>query len=462
MEYRIEKDSLGEVKVPADKLWGAQTQRSFENFRIGTEKIPSEVVEAFGLLKRAAAAVNKEIGVLDPVRAEAIIAACDELLANKLDGNFPLSVWQTGSGTQFNMNVNEVLAHRAEQILAAGGEKIKVHPNDHVNCSQSSNDTFPTAMYMVGLTIIKKLLFPALEGLLRTFKAKATEFNNIVKIGRTHLMDATPLTLGQEISGWIGMLERDREMLQTGIDFLRNLAMGGTAVGTGINCPAGYPEKFAAEISRLTGEKFRTAPNKFQALTSKDEMVAVHGILKALAADLMKIANDVRWLASGPRCGIGEITIPENEPGSSIMPSKVNPTQSEALTMVVTQVFGNDTTISFAASQGNFQLNVFMPVTIYNFIQSVRLLSDGMNSFNEKCAVGIEPNLKKIDFNLHQSLILITGLVPLIGYDKACEIAKKAAHEGITLKAAALATGYVNEKDYDHYMDPARLIASRS
>nr|WP_320145177.1 class II fumarate hydratase [uncultured Anaeromusa sp.] len=462
MEYRIEKDSIGEIKVPVDKLWGAQTQRSFENFRIGTEKIPLELVAVFGVLKRAAAAVNKELGLLDEVRADAIIAACDELLEGKLEGNFPLSVWQTGSGTQFNMNINEVLAHRAEQILAAKGQKIKVHPNDHVNRSQSSNDIFPTSLHVAALTLIRKQLLPALEALLHTLQCKSEEYNSIIKIGRTHLMDATPLTLGQEISGWAGMLERNQTMLVTGLDFLRKLAMGGTAVGTGINSHPDFAVAIAAEISRLTGEHFETSPNKFHALTSKDEMVAVHGLLKALAADLMKIANDVRWLASGPRCGIGEITIPSNEPGSSIMPSKVNPTQAEALTMVVTQIFGNDTTVSFAASQGNFQLNVFMPVIAYNFIQSVRLLSDAMNSFNEKCAVGIEPNLKKIDHNLNQSLILITGLVPLIGYDKAAEIAKKAFHENITLKEAAMATGYVSEADYDLYMDPSKLITARS
>jgi fumarate hydratase class II len=461
MEYRIETDSLGKVKVPSDKLWGAQTQRSYENFRIGTEKIPPEMVEVFGILKRAAAAVNKEIGVLDAARADAIITACDELLDNKLAGNFPLAVWQTGSGTQFNMNINEVLAHRAEQILAQQGNALRIHPNDHVNRSQSSNDVFPTSLHVMGLTVIYRQLFPALEELLHTLEAKSEKFLSIVKIGRTHLMDATPLTLGQEISGWARMLQRNKEMLTTGVNFLRDLAMGGTAVGTGINAHPDFAVKVAAEISRLTGQEFRTAPNKFHSLTSKDELVVVHGMLKALAADLMKIANDVRWLASGPRCGIGEITIPANEPGSSIMPSKVNPTQAEALTMIVTQVFGNDTTLSFAASQGNFQLNVFMPVMAYNFIQTVRLLSDGMRSFNRNCAAGIEPNLEKIDSYLHQSLILITGLVPLIGYDKAAEIAKKAAHDGTTLKEAALATGYVSGSDYDRYMDPAQLVKPR-
>ncbi|MCI1750830.1 MAG: class II fumarate hydratase [Megasphaera cerevisiae] len=457
MEYRIEKDSMGEIKVPADKLWGAQTQRSYENFQIGTEKIPSELVTVFAYLKKAAALVNKELGVVDSQRADAIAAACDDILAGRLDGNFPLAVWMTGSGTQFNMNVNEVVAHRAMQILKEKGEAVTVHPNDHVNHSQSSNDIFPTALYVAGLILIKKKLFPAMEVLFRDLHAKAEEYMNIVKIGRTHLQDATPLTLGQEFSGWARMIERDKEMLTAGIDFLRDLAMGGTAVGTGINCPEGYDVKFAAMLSTLTGETFHTAPNKFQALTSKDELVTVHGMLKALACDLMKIANDVRWLASGPRCGIGEITIPENEPGSSIMPSKVNPTQCEAVTMVAVQVMGNDAAMGIAASQGNFQLNVFMPVMAYNLVQSIRILSDVMDSFRRHCVVGIQPNLKKIDYNLHQSLILVTGLVPLVGYDKACMIAKKAAKEEMTLREAAVETGWVTSEQFDTYMDPAKL-----
>ncbi|MBC8015538.1 MAG: class II fumarate hydratase [Sporomusaceae bacterium] len=461
MEYRIEKDSMGEVKVPADKLWGAQTQRSYENFRIGIEKMPYELVRVFGILKKAAASVNAKLGVLDKRRADAIMAACDELLEGKLDGNFPLSVWQTGSGTQFNMNINEVLAYRATQMTAADPEPLLVHPNDHVNCSQSSNDIFPTAIHVAGVSMITGKLLPALTLLQQTLHNKSEEYADIIKIGRTHLMDATPLTLGQEISGWVRMLERNKEMLTIGINFMRDLAMGGTAVGTGINCPQQFGELVAQEISVLTGEKFTTAPNKFHSLTSKDEVVAVHGMVKALAADLMKIANDVRWLASGPRCGIGEIKIPANEPGSSIMPAKVNPTQSEALTMVVTQVFGNDTTISFAASQGNFQLNVFMPVIVYNFLQSVRLLSDAMDSFTHNCAIGIEPNRETIDFYLHQSLILVTGLVPLIGYDKAADIAKKAAREGITLKESAMSTGWVSESDYDLYMNPKKLVKPR-
>ena len=457
MDYRIEKDSMGEIRVPADKLWGAQTQRSFENFQIGTEKIPHAMVTVFAYLKKAAALVNKELGVVDGDRADAIAAACDDILAGKLDDNFPLAVWMTGSGTQFNMNVNEVVAHRAMQILQAQGKQLHVHPNDHVNHSQSSNDTFPTGLHMAGVLLITQQLFPAMDALYAALDEKAYEYASIVKIGRTHLQDATPLTLGQEFSGWARMIARNKEMLTQGLNFLRDLAMGGTAVGTGINCPAGYDVKFAETVSRLTGETFRTAPNKFQSLTSKDELTVVHGMLKALACDLMKIANDVRWLASGPRCGIGEITIPENEPGSSIMPSKVNPTQCEAVTMVAVQVMGNDATMGIAASQGNFELNVFMPVIAYNLVQSIRLLSDVMDSFRKHCVVGIRPNLANIDRNLHQSLILVTGLVPLVGYDKACMIAKKAAKEGLTLKEAALQTGLVTAEQYDAAMDPAKL-----
>lgn len=457
MEYRIEKDSMGEIKVPADKLWGAQTQRSFENFRIGTEKIPPEMVTVFAYLKKAAALVNQDLGVLDKERSQAIVAACDDVLAGRLDGNFPLAVWMTGSGTQFNMNINEVVSHRAMQLLCEQGKDVKVHPNDHVNHSQSSNDIFPTALHVAGLMLITKQLYPAMDELEQALTAKSKEFASIVKIGRTHLQDATPLTLGQEVSGWARMIARNKEMLEQGVNFLRDLAMGGTAVGTGINCPAGYDVKFAAVLSKLTGEEFHTAPNKFQALTSKDELVVVHGMLKALAADLMKIANDVRWLSSGPRCGIGEITIPENEPGSSIMPSKVNPTQCEAVTMVAVQVMGNDATMGFAASQGNFQLNVFMPVIAYNLIQSIRLLADAMHSFAIHCVNGIQPNRQKIDYNLHQSLILVTGLVPLVGYDKACSIAKKAAKEGLTLRESAIATGWVTAEQFDANMDPAKL-----
>ncbi|MGE1063628.1 class II fumarate hydratase [Megasphaera paucivorans] len=457
MEYRIEKDSMGEIKVPSDKLWGAQTQRSFENFRIGTEKIPLEMVGVFGYLKKAAAMVNEALGEIDADRANAIIAACDEVLRHKLDDNFPLSVWMTGSGTQFNMNVNEVVAHRAMQLLQSEGKEIKIHPNDHVNHSQSSNDIFPTALHVAGVLLVKQQLFPAMEELYATLQAKSVEYKDIVKIGRTHLQDATPLTLGQEISGWARMISRNKEMITLGIDFLRDLGMGGTAVGTGINCPEGFDCKVAEQISCLTGEEFHTAPNKFHSLTSKDELVVVHGMLKALAADLMKIANDIRWLASGPRCGIGELTIPENEPGSSIMPSKVNPTQCEAVTMAAVQVMGNDAAMGIAASQGNFQLNVFMPVIAYNMIQSIRLLSDCMHSFNDHCVKGIQPNYKKIDYNLHQSLILVTGLVPLVGYDKACSIAKKAAKEGLTLRESAVATGWVTQAEFDTHMNPSQL-----
>lgn len=457
MKYRVEKDSLGEVRVEADKLWGAQTQRSLENFEIGTEKIPMEMVYVFAVLKRACAVANKELKEVEEAKAEAIIAACDEILAGKWDENFPLSVWQTGSGTQFNMNMNEVIAHRAKQILAEKGLDMMVHPNDDVNHGQSSNDTFPTALHMVGVWLAKEKLFPALDLIYNTLEAKANEYKEVVKIGRTHLQDATPLTVGQEISGWARMIERCREMLEIGQSYISDLAIGGTAVGTGINCPVGFPAIVVREISQYMGHPFKEAPNKFHALTSKDEVAVFHGMLKALAADAMKIANDVRWLASGPRCGIGELTIPANEPGSSIMPSKVNPTQSEALTMVAVQVMGNDATIGFSASQGNFQLNVFMPVIAYNLIQSIRLLSDSLVSFTEKCLVGLEVNQERITHLLHQSLILITGLVPLIGYDKAAEIAKKAAAEQLTLKEAALQMGYVTEEQYEEYMDPKKL-----
>ena len=457
MNYRTEKDSLGEIQVPADKLWGAQTQRSLENFQIGTEKIPQELVTVFAYLKKAAAETNNKLGNLDDVRTRAIEAACDEILAGHLDGNFPLAVWMTGSGTQFNMNMNEVIARKAVQIAAAGGESITVHPNDHVNRSQSSNDVFPTAMHASTLCLIEDRLFPAMDRLQSLLEKKAEEYKDIVKIGRTHLQDATPLTLGQEISGWARMIERNREMLVQGCEFLRDLAAGGTAVGTGINCPNEFGPLFAEELSRLTGKVFRTAKNKFHSLTSKDELVVAHGMLKALACDLMKIANDVRWLASGPRCGIGELIIPANEPGSSIMPSKVNPTQAEAVTMVAAQVMGNDATVGFAASQGNFELNVFMPVMAYNMIQSIRLLTDVMDSFGKHCIKGLEPNRERIEENLYRSLILVTGLVPLVGYDKACSIAKKAASQGLTLKEAAVESGLITAEEYDARMDVRKL-----
>ncbi len=458
MEYRVERDSIGEINVPNDKLWGAQTQRSFENFQIGTEKIPKELIRVFAILKKAAAKVNGDLGLLDEERVTAICVACEEIFQGKLDQHFPLAVWQTGSGTQFNMNVNEVISHRAREILQKEGKILEVHPNDHINRSQSSNDIFPTSLHVSTFLLIKDILFPAMDLLSKALDEKAESFKDIIKIGRTHLMDATPLTLGQEISGWAAIIKRDQEMIEQGLKFINCLAMGGTAVGTGINTHPEFAVKVAAEISQLTGEEFMTAPNKFQALSSKGELAALHGLLKALAADLLKIANDIRWLASGPRCGIGEITIPANEPGSSIMPSKVNPTQAEALTMIAAQVFGNDTTIGFAASQGNFQLNVFMPVIGYNMIQSIRLLADGMRSFTNKCVIGIKPNVDRIQEHLEQSLILITGLVPVIGYDKSAEIAKKAAKENITLKKSAMELGYISEKEFDFYMAPERLI----
>lgn len=458
MEFRIEKDTMGEIKVPADKLWMAQTQRSLENFKIGTEKMPIEIIRAFAILKRCAAIANQKLGKLSDVKAQAIVAAADEILAGKLDEQFPLVVWQTGSGTQSNMNVNEVISFRANQLLEAQSSDERVHPNDDVNKSQSSNDTFPTALHVAAVMAVEDLLLPKLNVLKATLAAKSQTFKHIIKIGRTHLQDATPLTLGQEISGWTHMLVKSEKMIQVTTEFMKELAIGGTAVGTGINAHPQFGEMVAAEIAAYTGKNFVTAENKFHALTAHDEVTTAHGALKALAADLMKIANDVRWLASGPRSGIGEITIPENEPGSSIMPGKVNPTQSEAMTMVACQVFGNDATIGFAASQGNFELNVFKPVIIYNFLQSARLLADSMQSFNDNCAIGIEPNMEVLEDNLKNSLMLVTALNPYIGYEKAAEIAKKAHKEGSTLKEAALATGYLTEEQYDEYVDPATMI----
>lgn len=458
MEYRIEHDTLGEVKVPADKLWGAQTQRSYQNFKIGQEKMPKEIVYAFAILKKAAAIVNNKLQKLSDAKANAITQAADEVLAGKWDDNFPLVVWQTGSGTQSNMNMNEVIAHRANQILQEKGIDEKVHPNDDVNKSQSSNDTFPTALHIAAVQIVEDYLLPRLELLKNTLKEKSEQFKDIIKIGRTHLQDATPLTLGQEISGWYYMLARSEEMIKTNLEFLRDLAIGGTAVGTGINAHPKFGEMVAEEISKLTNKTFRSSQNKFHALTSHDEIATAHGALKALAADLMKIANDVRWLASGPRSGIGEIKIPENEPGSSIMPGKVNPTQSEAMTMVATQIVGNDATIAFAASQGNFELNVFKPVIAYNFIQSTRLLADAMKSFNDNCAVGIEPNHEVLERNLENSLMLVTALNPYIGYENAAKIAKKAHKEGTTLKEAALSLGLLTEEQFNEYVDPKKMI----
>lgn len=455
MEYRIEHDTMGEVRVPANHYWGAQTQRSYENFPIGTETIPREVIRAFAILKKAAALANSKLGNLDQKRTDAIAAACDEILAGRLDEEFPLVVWQTGSGTQSNMNVNEVVAARANEIL---GEKL-VHPNDHVNKSQSSNDTFPTAMHIAALIAVEDHVLPAIDVLDQTFVKLSEEYADVIKVGRTHLQDATPLTLGQEISGWAASLEKDAKMLRQSLDEVRELALGGTAVGTGLNALPEFGETVAAEISALTGKAFITAPNKFHALTSKDELVYVHGAMKALAADLMKIANDVRLLSSGPRCGIGELLIPENEPGSSIMPGKVNPTQCEAMTMVAVQVMANDVAVSMAASQGNFELNVFMPVCIYNFLQSARLLGDAMLSFEERCARGIKPNREKIQEYLNQSLMLVTALNPHIGYENAAKVAKTAFRENLTLKEAAVKLGLLSGEKFDEIVRPEKMVS---
>ena len=454
MDYRIEHDTMGAVRVPANRCWGAQTQRSHENFPIGTEKIPQEIIHAFAVLKKAAALANCKLGNLDARRANAIAAACDEILAGKLDDEFPLVVWQTGSGTQSNMNVNEVVAVRANALL---GEKL-VHPNDHVNKSQSSNDTFPTAMHIAALTAAEDHVLPALDGLAATFERLSAEYADVIKVGRTHLQDATPLTLGQEISGWSSSLRRDERMIRGAMEGVRELALGGTAVGTGLNALPAFGETVAQEISALTGKHFVTAPNKFHALTSKDELVYLHGAFKALAADLMKIANDVRLLASGPRCGIGELLNPENEPGSSIMPGKVNPTQCEAMTMVAVQVMANDVAVGMAASQGNFELNVFMPVCIYNFLQSARLLGDVMRSFELRCARGIKPNREKIQAYLDESLMLVTALNPHIGYENAAKVAKTAFAEGITLREAAVRLGFLTAEAFDRIVRPEKMV----
>ncbi|MCY8237212.1 class II fumarate hydratase [Bacillus inaquosorum] len=458
MSYRIEKDTFGEIKVPADKFWGAQTQRSKENFKIGSEKMPNRIVKAFAILKRSTAIANNRLGNLDSEKTEVITAVCDEILEGKYDDNFPLVVWQTGSGTQSNMNVNEVVANLATALLKEKGSIQTIHPNDDVNRSQSSNDTFPTAMHVAGVLAIYEQLVPALDQLRNTLDEKAKKFNDIVKIGRTHLQDATPLTLGQEISGWVYMIDRSKEMILEATEKMRELAIGGTAVGTGINAHPQFGEVVSEEISKFTGQHFKSSPNKFHALTSHDEITYVHGAMKALAADLMKIANDVRWLASGPRCGIGEISIPENEPGSSIMPGKVNPTQCEALTMIAAQIMGNDATIGFASSQGNFELNVFKPVIIYNFLQSVQLLSDGIKSFHDHCAVGIEPNKKTIEENLSSSLMLVTALNPYIGYENSAKIAKFAHKEGLTLKEAAVQLELLTEEQFDEMVKPEDMV----
>ncbi len=458
MDYRIERDTLGEMKVPTDKLWGAQTQRSYENFPIGTEKMPMDVIRAFAMLKKGAALANRRLNNLEPEKAEAIAQAADEILDGKWDAHFPLVVWQTGSGTQSNMNVNEVIATRANQILEAKGSELRVHPNDDVNRSQSSNDTFPTALHVAAVIAVEDQLLPSVDKLKQTFAKQVEDFQDIIKTGRTHLQDATPLTLGQEISGWHRMLEKDENMIKESVQYMKELAIGGTAVGTGLNAHPKFGDYVAEELSRMTGKGFTSAKNKFHALTSHDEIVHAHGALKALAADMMKIANDVRWLASGPRCGIGEITIPANEPGSSIMPGKVNPTQSEAVTMVAVQVMGNDAAIGFAASQGNFELNVFKPVIIYNFLQSTRLLADSIVSFNDRAAVGIEPNRDVIDHYLNQSLMLVTALNPHIGYENAAKIAKLAFAENITLKEAAVKTGLLTAEEFDRLVRPENMI----
>lgn len=466
-DYRVEHDTMGEVKVPNEKYWGAQTQRSFENFKIGIEKMPKELIYSFAKLKRSVAVVNNSLGKLNDEKKKAITQACDEIIEGKFDDNFPLAIWQTGSGTQSNMNMNEVIANRASEILGGDFRKDskegkKVHPNDDVNMSQSSNDTFPTAMSIVSVIQIEKKLLPALRELKATFEKKVKEFDSIVKIGRTHLQDATPLTLGQEFSGYLSMLAHSEEQIVASLPTLRELAIGGTAVGTGLNAHPQLSEKVSDELSKFTGVKFVSSPNKFHALTSHDAITFTHGAMKGLAANLMKIANDVRWLASGPRCGLGEILIPENEPGSSIMPGKVNPTQCEALTMVCVQVMGNDAAIGFAASQGNFELNVFKPVIIYNFLQSLDLLADAMRSFNEHCAVGIQPDKEKIDHNLHNSLMLVTALNPHIGYENAAKVAKNAHKKRISLKESCLELGLLSEADFDKYVVPENMIKPKA
>ncbi|MDP3653595.1 MAG: class II fumarate hydratase [Rhodoferax sp.] len=459
MRTRTEHDSMGAIAVPADHLWGAQTQRSLQNFAISGEQMPREIIHALAQVKRAAATVNLGLGLLDSQKAHALEAAADEVLAGQHAGEFPLVVWQTGSGTQTNMNLNEVLANRASELLGGPrGDQRLVHPNDEVNRSQSSNDVFPTAMHVAALQALTHSLLPALATLQATLAAKAQEFDAIVKIGRTHLQDATPLTLGQEFSGYAAQLAHGERHVQAALPHLCELALGGTAVGTGLNAPAGFAELAAAELARLTGLPLITAPNKFEALASCDALVHAHGALKTLAASLMKIANDVRWLASGPRSGIGELSLPENEPGSSIMPGKVNPTQSEALTMLCCQVMGNDVAINLGGASGNFELNVFRPLIAHNFLQSVRLLSDGMRSFNAHCAVGISPNRARIAELVERSLMLVTALNPHIGYDKAAAIAKQAHHAGSSLREAAIASGYVTAEQFDAWVRPQDMV----
>ena len=456
---RVERDSFGPIDVPASQLWGAQTQRSLLHFAISGERQPQEIIRALARVKRAAAAVNQRLGQLDSTKAGAIVSAADEVLAGRHDGEFPLMVWQTGSGTQTNMNMNEVLANRASELLGGSrGEQRLVHPNDDVNRSQSSNDTYPTAMHVAAAVGIERHLLPALARLRATLDAKALAFADIVKIGRTHLQDATPITLGQEVSGWAAQLAHAERHVRATLPHLHELALGGTAVGTGLNAPRGYAEAVAQELARLTGLPFVTAPNKFEALASCDALVQAHGALKGLAASLMKIANDVRWLASGPRSGLGEISIPENEPGSSIMPGKVNPTQSEALTMLCAQVLGNDVAINIGGASGNFELNVFRPMIAHNFQQSVRLLADGMASFNDHCAAGIEPNRQRIDELVRRSLMLVTALNPHIGYDKAAKIAKRAHQDGLSLREAAVASGFLSAEQFDAWVRPQDMV----
>lgn len=454
MDYRIEKDSMGEMKVPADRYWAAQTQRSYQNFKIGGEIMPREITHAFGILKKSAAIANNRLGRLDDERLKYISMAADEVISGSLNDHFPLVVWQTGSGTQSNMNANEVIANRGNEIA---GKKI-LHPNDHINMSQSSNDTFPTAMHIAAVCAIEDKLFPVMDEFVATLKRLEKENEGIVKSGRTHLQDAVPVAFSQEISGWRNMVEKCKGMLELALPGLKELALGGTAVGTGLNAPKGFATEVAKVVSELTGKEFNTAENKFHALTSKDELVFAHGALKALAADMMKIANDVRWLASGPRCGLGEIFIPENEPGSSIMPGKVNPTQCEAVTMVAVQVIANDVAVGMAASQGNFELNVFMPVCIYNFLQSVRLLADGIKSFNDNCVAGIRANREKMAHNLHNSLMLVTALNPYIGYDNAAKTAKKAYKDNISLKEACVELGFLTAEKFDEVFHPEEMV----
>ncbi len=455
---RVERDSMGEVMVPEDKYWGAQTERSRQNFDIGMEKMPQELISAYAMLKKTAAEANADLGTLSSEKAEAIRIVCEEIIQGKYDGHFPLSVWQTGSGTQTNMNLNEVIAYKGNLLLEERGGKERLHPNDDVNKGQSSNDSFPTAMHISAYIAVRERLLPELHKLKQVLSDKEQEFAHVVKIGRTHLQDATPLTLGQEISGWKAMIAESERSIEESAKAFLQLAIGGTAVGTGINAHPRFGEEVALKLKEMTDYPFHSAANKFHALTSHDAFVYVHGALKGLAANSMKIANDVRWLASGPRSGLGELRIPENEPGSSIMPGKVNPTQCEAVTMIAAQVFGNDTTISVAASQGNFELNVFKPVIIYNFLQSVRLLTDGLRSFRVNCLEGLQANEDKIKESLMNSLMLVTALNPHIGYEKAADIAKLAYKDNTTLKEAALKLEYVTEAEFDDIMDPKKMV----